>query len=29
MEQLENAPEFDPAVVLNEDVIRTYLRQRG
>jgi quercetin dioxygenase-like cupin family protein len=29
MEQLENAPEFDPAVVLNEDVIRTYLRQCG
>lgn len=29
MEQLEDAPEFDPSVVLNEDVIRSYLRKHG
>lgn len=29
MEQLEDAPEFDPSVVLNEDVIRSYLRKNG
>jgi len=27
LEQIENAPEFDPSVVLNEDIIRKYLRK--
>lgn len=29
MEQLDDAPEFDPSVVLNDEVIRSYLRKHG
>jgi quercetin dioxygenase-like cupin family protein len=28
LEQIENAPEYDPAVLLNADVLETYLRPR-
>jgi hypothetical protein len=28
LEQLENAPEYDPAVVLNGEIVDAYLRGR-
>ena len=28
LEQLENAPEYDPAVVLNAELVENYLRSR-